>query len=175
MAASRFQGERKHKLPGKSSLHLEPGGFAVASILELCPAPLRQAKVFTRLWMTRGPLLQSSSWRPFSAPIREEHAISELRGAHCQKCRLERQHFQGQGADQGGRHTMKVTMTKFINGLDSGNLQHGRLQQSQQLSLSEQKELCSVSGCFHWALRSSTSTAPLKPMSRAVKAKDHKK
>ena len=130
MAASPLQGERKHKLPGKSSLHLEPGGFAADSFLGLCPALLRQAKVSTRLLMTRGPRLQSSSWMPFSAPIREDHAISKLRGAHCQKCRLQPQFFQGQGADQGGRHTMKVTMTKFINGLDSGNLQ--RIQQSQQ-------------------------------------------
>lgn len=83
-------------------------------------------------------------------------------GARCQTCRLEPQHFQAQGADQGGRHTMKVTMTRsrFINGLDSANLQRGRLQQSQQLSLSDQKELFNVSGCFHWAAAECCDSEP---------------
>ena len=53
--------------------------------------------------------------------------------------------------DDGGRYNMKVTMKKFIDGLDLGNLPRGRLQQAPELSPSEQKELRSVSGCLQWA------------------------
>lgn len=56
-----------------------------------------------------------------------------------------------------GRHVMKVTMKKFINGLDSGSLPRGRLQGKPELSPSEQKELRSVSGCLQWA---ATQTRP---------------
>ena len=53
--------------------------------------------------------------------------------------------------DSSGRHTMKITMTKFIKTLDSGQIQRGRLQQPPGLSPAEQKELRSVSGCLQWA------------------------
>ena len=56
-----------------------------------------------------------------------------------------------------GRYVMKVTMKKFINGLDSGSLPRGRLQGKLELSPSEQKELRSVSGCLQWA---ATQTRP---------------
>ena len=53
--------------------------------------------------------------------------------------------------DQEGRYTMKITMTKFIQTLDVGQIQRGRLQQPPALTPSEQKELRSVSGCLQWA------------------------
>ena len=53
--------------------------------------------------------------------------------------------------DQAGRYTMKITMTKFIQTLDVGQVQRGRLQQPPALTPSEQKELRSVSGCLQWA------------------------
>ena len=56
-----------------------------------------------------------------------------------------------------GRYVMRVTMKKFINGLDSGSLPRGRLQADPDLSPSEQKELRSVSGCLQWA---ATQTRP---------------
>lgn len=56
-----------------------------------------------------------------------------------------------------GRYVMRVTMKKFINGLDSGSLPRGRLQADPELSPSEQKELRSVSGCLQWA---ATQTRP---------------
>ena len=53
--------------------------------------------------------------------------------------------------DKSGRYNMMVTMKKFIDGLDVGNLPRGRLQQAPELNPSEQKELRSVSGCLQWA------------------------
>lgn len=53
--------------------------------------------------------------------------------------------------DQAGRYTMKITMAKFIQTLDVGQVQRGRLQQPPALTPSEQKELRSVSGCLQWA------------------------
>ena len=50
--------------------------------------------------------------------------------------------------DKAGRYTMKITMTKFIQTLDSGQILPGRLQQPPALTPSEQKELRSVSGCL---------------------------
>ncbi len=46
------------------------------------------------------------------------------------------------------RFTMKITMSKFIQGLDQGNLRRGRLQEDPSLTEMEQKELRSVSGCL---------------------------
>ena len=48
-------------------------------------------------------------------------------------------------------YTMKITMTKFIQTLDSGQIPRGRLQQPPGLSPAEQRELRSVSGCLQWA------------------------
>ena len=53
--------------------------------------------------------------------------------------------------DSNGRYTMKITMTKFIQTLDSGQIPRGRLQQPPGLSPAEQRELRSVSGCLQWA------------------------
>ena len=50
-----------------------------------------------------------------------------------------------------GRYTLKITMEKFINGLDHGRLPRGRAQQSPTLSADEQKEFRSASGCLQWA------------------------
>ncbi len=49
------------------------------------------------------------------------------------------------------RYVLKITMSKFINGLDLGRVEKGRLKKDSQLSESEQKELRSVSGCLQWA------------------------
>ena len=49
------------------------------------------------------------------------------------------------------RYILKITMSKFINGLDLGRVEKGRLQRDPQLSGAEQQELRSVSGCLQWA------------------------
>ena len=49
------------------------------------------------------------------------------------------------------RYVLKITMSKFINGLDLGRIEKGRLKKDLPLSESEQKELRSVSGCLQWA------------------------
>ena len=48
------------------------------------------------------------------------------------------------------RYVMKITMTKFIEGLNSGKLHRGRLQGDPALTLAEQKALRSVTGCLQW-------------------------
>ena len=58
--------------------------------------------------------------------------------------------------------TMKITMKKFIEGLDSGKLHRGRLQGDPSLVPSEQKELRSVTGCLQWlATQSRPEIAPV--------------
>ena len=49
-----------------------------------------------------------------------------------------------------GRFQLKITMTSFIDSLDVGVIKKGRLQQNPALTLDEQKELRSVSGCLQW-------------------------
>ena len=48
-----------------------------------------------------------------------------------------------------GRFILKITMKKFIDGLDTGALRKGRL--GQKLDQNEKKEFRSVSGCLQWA------------------------
>lgn len=48
-----------------------------------------------------------------------------------------------------GRFVLKITMKKFIDGLDTGALRKGRL--GQKLNQDEKKEFRSVSGCLQWA------------------------
>lgn len=63
---------------------------------------------------------------------------------------------------QNNRYTMKITMKKFIEGLDSGKLHRGRLQGDPALVPSEQKELRSVTGCLQWlATQSRPEIAPV--------------
>jgi len=50
-----------------------------------------------------------------------------------------------------GEVSLKITMEKFIGGLDGGQILRGRLQQDGALTASEQRELRSVSGCLQWA------------------------
>ena len=50
-----------------------------------------------------------------------------------------------------GEVELKITMEKFIGGLDKGQILRGRLQQPGALTASEQRELRSVSGCLQWA------------------------
>ena len=53
--------------------------------------------------------------------------------------------------NQQGRFTLKISMSKFIEGLDSGSIQRGRLKEDPKLSPSEYQEFRSVSGCLQWA------------------------
>ena len=49
------------------------------------------------------------------------------------------------------RYVLKITMSKFIGGLDLGRVEKGRSKKGLELTESEQKELRSVSGCLQWA------------------------
>lgn len=59
--------------------------------------------------------------------------------------------------NEAGRFVLKLTMKKFLNNLSSGSLKRGRQQESQDLSMEEQKELRSICGCLQWV---STQTRP---------------
>ena len=52
--------------------------------------------------------------------------------------------------NEDNRYVMSITMKKFIDGLDAAKLHRGRLQGDPALTLAEQKELRSVTGCLQW-------------------------
>ena len=61
-----------------------------------------------------------------------------------------------------GRFTMKITMEKFIDGLDESLLPRGRLLKGDKLTEEEQKELRSISGSLQWlATQSRPEIAPV--------------
>ena len=61
-----------------------------------------------------------------------------------------------------GRFTMKITMEKFIAGLETGSIPRGRLLKEEKLSADEQKELRSVSGSLQWlATQARPEVAPV--------------
>ncbi len=68
--------------------------------------------------------------------------------------------------NEDNRYVLKITMTKFIEGLDSGKLHRGRLQGDSALTLAEQKELRSITGCLQWcSTQSRPEIAPVVSLS----------
>ena len=63
--------------------------------------------------------------------------------------------------NENNRYVMSITK-KFIDGLDAAKLHRGRLQGDPTLTLAEQKELRSVTGCFQrLATQSRPEIAPV--------------
>ena len=55
------------------------------------------------------------------------------------------------------RYYLHITLKKFLEGIDFGDIPKGRMKQPPQLSVEERKELRSIGGCLQWA---ATQTRP---------------